>query len=101
MASRPPTGGEKARKKKSHKRLHAADKYFHGAQSGKKAAKGKGHKGADTGELYYKDKGFKKKGFKRAYHKVESGDHKSYFDEFRDKDHKKKWKQYSDRHKYR
>lgn len=64
-------------------------------------ARGHGLKGADKGALFYKDKGFKKRGFKRAYHKVESGDLKSYFDEFRDKDHKKKWKQFKDKHKYR
>lgn len=76
-------------------------KEFIGSTKGNKLAKGDGHKGAKKGVLFFKDKGYKKRGFKRAYQKLESGDHKTYFDEFRDKDHKKKWKNYKDKHNYR
>lgn len=34
------------------------------------------------------------------YHKEEYGDHKTYFDEFRDKDFKKKWKGFHDKYGY-
>lgn len=60
-----------------------------------------GRRGAKKGALFYKDKGYKKRGFKKNYQKVESGDHKTYFDEFRDKDSSKKWKDFKDKHHYR
>lgn len=77
------------------------DKEFKGTMRGRKMAKGGGQRGTKKGIVYYKDKGYKKKGFKKAYQKLESGDHKTYFDEFRDKDHKKKWKNFKDKHHYR
>lgn len=89
------------KKKKSQKKLLAGKKHFAGSIRGHKQARGKGIKGGRKGATYYKDKGYKKKGFKRAYHKLETGDHKTYFDEFRDKDQKKKWNNYDDKHKYR
>lgn len=81
-------------------KVSAKKKHFKGHSAGSKASKGIKADGADKGSNFYKDKGYKKKGFKRVYHKLESGDHKTYFDEFRDKDHKKKWKKYNDKSKY-
>jgi hypothetical protein len=91
----------KKKKRKSEKEMMASKKHFEGLSKGKKL--GRGHKtdGGKKGSAYLKDKGYKKKGFKRSYHKLETGDHKTYFDEFRDKDHHKKWKDYDDEHKYR
>ena len=89
------------KKKKSHKNLKAGKKNFAGSIQGKKASSGSGHKGADKGANFFKNKGYKKRGFKKVYHKLETGDHKTYFDEFRDKDHNKKWKKFDDKHKYR
>lgn len=89
------------KKRKSEKKLIAGKKHFAGATRGYKKSRGHGLKGANKGATYFKDKGYKKRGFKKAYHKLETGDHKTYFDEFRDKDHNKKWKKYDDKHKYR
>lgn len=89
------------KKRGSQQKLVAAKKHFKGSTSGKKASRGVGSRGADKGATYFKDKGFKKRGFKKVYHKLETGDHKTYFDEFRDKDHNKKWKKFNDKHKYR
>lgn len=76
-------------------------KHFRGQTSGLRAKRGRGSRGARKGAVYLKDKGYKKRGFKKAYHKLETGDHKTYFDEFRDKDHSRKWRKFDDRHKYR
>lgn len=89
------------KKRKSDKRLIGGKRHFAGSTRGHKQAMGRGAKGARKGLTYLKDKGYKKRGFKRAYHKLETGDHKTYFDEFRDKDHSKKWKDFDDKHKYR
>lgn len=83
------------------KKSSVTNKEFKGIKSGKKKAKGGGQQGGNKGNLYYKDKGYKKHGFKKAYQKLETGDHKTYFDEFRDKDHNKKWKKFKDKHDYR
>lgn len=79
----------------------AKHKSFKGSTKGKKSAKGRAQRGGKKGSVYLKDKGYKKRGFKKAYQKVEAGDHKTYFDEFRDKDHSKKWKHFKDGHDYR
>ena len=89
------------KKRKLEKKLIAGKKHFAGSTRGHKKAKGRAVKGANKNTKYYKDKGYKKRGFKKAYHKLETGDHKTYFDEFRDKDHNDKWKKYDDKHKYR
>lgn len=91
----------KRRRRKSEKRLISDKKHFEGLTKGKKL--GHGHKvhGAKKGAHYLKDKGYKKRGFKKSYHKLETGDHKTYFDEFRDKDRAKKWKNFDDKHMYR
>lgn len=94
-------GAMKKRKHKMGKKMAKGYKEFKGATKGSKGKKGIGERGAKKGSLLYKDKGFKKRGFKKAYQKLESGDHKTYFDEFRDKDHKKKWKDFKDKHQFR
>lgn len=94
-------GGSKKKKKKSKNKVYQIDKEFKGNKKGKKGKKGQGEKGANKGALYFKDQGYKKKGFKNAYKKVEEGNKKTYFDEFRDRDHNKKWKRFKDKHHYR
>lgn len=94
-------GDEKKRKRKAAKRYSNGLKEFKGLTKGSNAKKGLGLRGSKKGTLFYKDKGYKKRGFKKAYQKLESGDHKTYFDEFRDKDSKKKWKNFKDKHQYR
>ena len=89
------------KKRNSKRKLAAKNKSFAGKVMGKKSSRGSKEAGAKNGAKVYKDKGYKKRGFKKAYHKVESADHKTYFDEFRDKDSKKKWKNYDDEHNYR
>lgn len=91
----------KKRKVGAKKRMVKKSKQFRGSTRGQKGQKGGGQQGANKGAIYYKDRGFKKRGFKKAYRKLEAGDHKTYFDEFRDKDHKKKWKRFKDKHHYR
>ena len=88
------------RRKKGASNFRAADKYFAGGQRGKKLSGGHGTRGARKGSKYHKDKGYKKRGFKRSYHKLETGDQKSYFDEFRDKDSDNKWKRFENKHKF-
>ncbi|KAG9509337.1 Aldehyde dehydrogenase family 3 member B1 [Fragariocoptes setiger] len=80
---------------------HKKGKEFKGVKMGKKAIKGHGRQGGKKGLKFYKDKGYKKRGFKNRYHKEESGDHKTYFDEFRDKDFKKKYKKFDDNYDYK
>lgn len=89
------------RKKKLAKRLSADKKHFEGLTKGQKLDNGIKDNGLKKGASFLKDKGYRKKGFKRSYHKLETGDHKTYFDEFRDKDHSKKWKKLGDKHDYR
>lgn len=71
------------------------------SKAGFNRAKGGKQLGGDKGAIYHKDKGYKKRGFKKKYEKLESGEQKSYFDEFRDKDHNKRWKEFDDKHNYR
>ena len=85
---------------KAHKSA-GSSKHFKGSTAGQQLARGSGRQGANKGAKLFKDKGYKKRGFKKVYHKLETGDHKTYFDEFRDKDHKDKWKKHDDYHKYR
>lgn len=94
-------GGMKKKKHKAKRKMAKDMKMFQGSTKGNKGKKGEGHRGAKKGIIFYKDKGYKKKGFKKAYQKLESGDHKTYFDEYRDKNHNKKWKNFKDKHKFR
>lgn len=94
-------GGIKKKKHKAKRKMAKDMKMFQGSTKGNKGKKGEGHRGAKKGAIFYKDKGYKKKGFKKAYQKLESGDHKTYFDEYRDKNHNKNWKNFKDKHKFR
>lgn len=89
-------------KGKKAKREHS-DRYkeFKGSKRGSKKARGSKNLGANKGSVYYNDKGYKKRGFKKHYEKQESGEHKTYFDAFRDKDHKKRWSKFGDKNNYR
>lgn len=91
----------KKAKKKAKNKMSKSSKQFKGSTRGKNGKLSRGQRGAKKGSLYHKDKGYKKKGFKRVYKKMEAGDNKTYFDEFRDRDHNKKWKNHKDKYHYR